>query len=305
VDRLKCIRTFVQIGRSSNLSEAAAELGISRSLASTHLMQLEEHLGTKLITRTTRQCKLTRAGEEYLRLCLPALRAFDEADAKISDFQSQLKGPIKVMASIAFGTFQLGPIVTTFARLHPDVAISLSLFDRSFSAQEFIDGGFDVGISTHPIRQADLISSKISETFWIPCATKKYLETAPKLQTPSDLKKHSCLIHQTHAPKRIWAFTTPGDKIEVPVQGPLTTNSSAVLRDAALSDLGIAMLPYYLVDADLRKGKLRRVLADAKPFNRPIFLVYPPVKQLPRRLRVFVDYIKSRLRKNSIASEFC
>lgn len=296
MDRLKCIRTFVQIARSESLSTAAVELGISRSLASAHLIQLEEHLGARLITRTTRQCRLTAAGEEYLKMCLSALNILDEADARISYLQSQVAGQIKVMASFAFGTFQLAPIITSFARNHPDTTISLSLFDRSFSAEEFLDGGFDIGISTHPMRQSDLISTKVAETSWIPCATRNYLDGAPRLRAPSDLTNHLCLIHQSHAPKGVWVFTRPSGKIEVPVKGPLTTNSSAVLRNAALNNLGVAMLPFYLVDADIEQGTLVHVLPGAHPFNQSIFLVYPPSKRLPMRLRVFVDYVKSRLR---------
>lgn len=304
MDQLKCIKTFVQIAQSKSVSTAAAGLGISRSLASVHLLQLEEHLGARLITRTTRHCKLTEAGEEYLKMCVAALRALDEADARISYLQSHVAGQIKVMASIAFGTFQLAPIITSFARDNPDARISLSLFDRSFSAEDFLQGRFDIGISTHPIKKADLISAKISETSWIPCATKLYLDGAAPMRAPTDLARHRCLIHQSHAPKCIWTFTRPGGKIEVEVSGPLTTNSSAVLRNAALHDLGVAMLPYYLVKADLKEGRLVHVLPDARPFNRPIYLVYPPAKRLPRGLRVFVDYVKERLKRDVPEAQF-
>lgn len=303
MDHLKCIRTFVQIGRSENLSTAAAKLGISRSLASAHLMQLEDHLGARLIMRTTRQCELTAAGEEYLQMCLKALTVLDDADARIGYLQSQVAGQIKVMASFAFGTFQLAPIITNFAQHHRKTTISLSLFDRSFSAEEFLAGGFDIGISTGPIRQADLISTKISETSWIPCATRKYLDSSPRLRAPSDLTSHLCLIHQSHAPKGVWTFIRPSGKIEVAVKGPLTTNSSAVLRNAALSDLGVAMLPIYMVETDLKRGDLMHVLPGARPCNQSIFLVYPPAKRLPRRLRVFVDYVKSSLRNKPRGSE--
>ncbi len=144
MDRLKCIRTFVQISRSGNLSSAAAELGISRSLASAQLLLLENHLGAKLVTRTTRQCTLTSAGEEYLTMCTAALKTLDDADARISELQSHVTGKIKVMASFAFGTFQLAPIITSFAKTNPDTNVSLTLFDRAFSAEDFLEGGFDV-----------------------------------------------------------------------------------------------------------------------------------------------------------------
>ena len=302
MDELKCIRTFVQIARSGSLSTAAVAQGISRSLASAHLMQLEKRLSVSLITRTTRQCRLTDAGEEYLKMCLSALTILNDADTRISYLQSQVTGQIKVMASFAFGTFQLAPIITSFVRDNPDTTISLTLLDRSFSADEFLTGGYDIGISTQPMRQSNLISTKLCETSWIPCATLKYLGGATCLRAPSDLTDHLCLIHKSHAPKGVWAFTCQSGQIEVTVKGPLTTNSSAVLRNAALNDLGIAMLPFYLVEADLSQGSLVHVLPSARPLNRSIFLVYPPVTRLPRRLRMFVDYVKKRFKNKPAQS---
>jgi DNA-binding transcriptional LysR family regulator len=276
---------------------------MSRSLASEHLRQLEDELGVRLVNRTTRQLVLTEIGEEYLALCLSALKAFDEADARVNDLQNKIGGSIKVMASMAFAIFQLGPVIVAFNRAYPAITVSLVLFDRSFYADEFIEGGFDVGVSTHPMRDADIISTKIVDASWVPCATRRYLDAHPRLEEPADLAHHTCLLHQTHAPDRTWTFVTSRGKTSVPVSGPLVTNSSVVLRDAVLSNLGIAMLPHYGVRADIEDGRMVRVLPDFDCPARPTFLVYPQTTHLPKRTRLFIDFVRRELKSRTEKSD--
>ncbi|HTH98591.1 MAG TPA: LysR family transcriptional regulator [Stellaceae bacterium] len=296
MDRLKCIRSFVQIARSESLSAAARELGVSRSLASQHLKQLEEHLGVRLVNRTTRQIVLTEIGAEYLNLCLDALKGFDEADARISELQSDVRGHIKLMASMAFATQQLTPIVSAFGRQHPEVEISLICFDRSFFAREFIEGGYDLGVSMHPLKEAELISTKVADMEWVPCATEAYMAAHGRPRRPADLAHHACLIHRSHTPEGIWRFDSALGRSEVHVKGPLFSNSSLVLRSAALDHVGIAMLPLYGIREDLDSGRLVRVLPNWRSPTRPAFLVYPQVRHIPRRLRLFIDFVRQELK---------
>lgn len=297
MDRLKCIRTFVQIAHGSSLASAAEQLGISRSLASEHLRQLEAHLGARLVTRTSRQLALTRVGEEYLPLCLGILKAVAEADSRIVDFQSEAKGPVKVMASMAFATFGLGPVLVEFTKRYPLIKVNLQIVDRSFYVEEFIEGSYDIGISTHPVRDSELINTKITDVAWLPCASPAYIAANSKIRAPGDLAHQSCLVHQRHAPDATWEFFSSRGTRSVTVGGSFSTNSALVLRDAVLNDLGISVLPHYLVRDDIEQGRLMRVLPGWRCRKRPAYLIYPQTKHLPRRIRIFIDYVRDAFRQ--------
>ena len=300
MDRLKAIGTFVQIAKSQNLSRAADELGISRALASTHLKQLEQHLGVRLINRTTRHVVLTEAGSEYLSFCTEVLDKFEAQEASVSQLQSEPKGNLKIMASMAFAQFEVAPIITGFTDIHPKVKIGLILCDHSFSPSDFIEGGYDLGIATHSIRDAGIISTKIADVTWVPCTTPKYLRNSSPIRHPMDLTDHNCLVHRGHAPDAIWRFGGPSGPYDVEVSGSVFTNSALVLRTAVLSGAGIAMLPLYATADDLAGGRLVRVLPEFESTKRPVYVVYAHSRYLPKRSRLFIDYLREQLRSKKL-----
>jgi DNA-binding transcriptional LysR family regulator len=200
------------------------------------------------------------------------------------------------MASMAFATFGLGPVLVEFTKLNPLIKINLQIVDRSFYSDEFIEGSFDIGISTHPVKDSELISTKITEVAWFPCASPNYLATHGKIRAPGDLEQHDCLVHQRHAPDGVWEFLSPRGTRSVTVGGSFSTNSALVLRDAILRDLGIAVLPMYLVRGDIEQGRLVRVLPSWRCRERPAYLIYPQTKHLPRRTRVFIDFVRDAFR---------
>lgn len=300
MDRLKTIGTFVQIAQSLSLSKAADELGISRALASNHLKQLEGHLGVRLVNRTTRKLALTEAGSEYLTFCLDALNSFEEEEARISRLQNEPQGHLKIMASMSFGNLHLAPAITEFTAEYGQVKVSLILSDRSFSPSDFVEGGYDLGISMQSVRDASIVSTKVGEVSWLPCVTPRYRETQAALDSPYDLARHNCLVHRSYAPQSIWRFSGPKGRCEIAVKGSLFTNSVIVLRAAVLADSGVAMLPLYCIDGDLESGALVRVLPDYASPKRPVYLVYPQMRYLPKRVRLFLDFLKDRLKRQRL-----
>jgi DNA-binding transcriptional LysR family regulator len=295
VDRFKTIGTFVQIAKSQSLSKAADELGISRALASSHLKQLEHHLGVRLINRTTRRLALTEAGTQYLAFCTDALSSFEAQEARITQLQTAPEGHLKLMVSMAFGQ-HLAPAITDFTAQYDRVRISLILSDRSFSPSDFLESGYDLGVSMHPIKDASIVSTKVGDVTWIACATQTYLDTHPAVRSPADLVAHNCLAHRSHAADSIWRFNGPGGRSDIPVTGALFSNSSLVLRAAVRAHAGIAMLPLYSVGRDLDAGRLTRILSDYTGPKRPVYLVYPHIRYVPKRTRLFIDFLRKRLK---------
>jgi DNA-binding transcriptional LysR family regulator len=300
MDRLKAIGTFVQIARSQSLSRAADELGISRALASTHLKQLEQHLGVRLVNRTTRQLALTDAGAEYLSFCTEMLDRFEAHEASVSRGQSEPKGNLKIMASMAFAQFEVAPIIAGFTARHPKVKVALNLCDHSFSPSDFIESGHDLGIATHSIGDAGIISSRIAGITWVPCGSHGYLKNRPEIEHPSDLADHNCLIHRSHAPDAVWRFSRGRECYDVSVSGSMFTNSAMVLRMAVLSGAGIAMLPLYAIGEDVQNGRLVPILPDYESEKRPVYVVYPDSRYLPKRSRLFIDYLREQLRSKKL-----
>ena len=296
MDRLKAIATFVQIAKSQSVSRAAEELGMSRALASAHLKQLEDHLGVRLVNRTTRHLAITEAGAEYLSFCTKILDNFDDEEARISQMQTEPEGRLKVMASMAFGQSQLAPIIARFTSLYQKVRISLILSDRSFSPSDFVEGGYDLGISMHVVKDASIVSSKVAEGAWLACASLQYLDSHPPIKAPGDLARHNCLIHRSHAPDSIWRFTGSSKSFETPVSGSLFTNSAMVLRSSVLSNVGVAMLPIYAIADDLQQGRLTQTLSAFEGAKRPIYVVYPHSRYMPKRARLFIDFVRQQLK---------
>lgn len=300
MDRLKLMGTFIQIAKSGSLARAASELGMSRSLASSHLKQLESHLGVLLVKRTTRALVLTEAGDEYLKSCRDLLDALVASEGRLADVQEQAAGHLKVMASMAFGSFHLGPLIMSFTGQHPDIRVSLILLDRGFSASDFLAGDFDLAVSMDYMKDGSIISSKIGDTRWVPCVGRNYFDGHAPIRNPRDLVDHRCLVHRSYASDSIWRFQGPEEASEVRVTGPLFTNSVTVLRDAVISGRGGAMLPLYAVHDDIEEGRIKRILLKFTSSSRPVFLVYQESRYLPHRVRLFIAYLKGELKQRTL-----
>jgi DNA-binding transcriptional LysR family regulator len=300
MDRLKTISTFVQIAKSGSLARAAKELGMSRSLVSSHLRQLERHLGVLLVKRTTRTLVLTEAGTEYLQSCLELMKGLVEAEGRLSNLQKKDVGHLKIIASTAFGTLRLGPIIVDFTKKYKKIRVTLILSDRGFTPADFLEGNFDLGLSTDQPEKGAVIRAKIGEVRWIPCVGSGYFETHPPIETPSDLQTHNCLVHRSYSSDFTWRFSGPNGEAEVKVSGSLFTNSAMVLKGAVLARSGVAMLPLYGVGSELKIGEIQQVLPNYKAKSRPLYLVYQDSRYLPHRARTFIDYLKRELKRQPL-----
>lgn len=298
MDRLKLMETFVRIVRAGSLTKAAVGLSSSRALVSAHLQELENHLGVTLFNRTTRHLALTEIGAEYYDFSVRMLNIFEEEEAAISQLQMEPRDKLNVMASMSFGIY-LGPVIASFIQTYPGISISLTVAD-SFAPRDFLSKGYDVVVWLKKVEDASLIVSKIGEIEWQACASPAYLATKPMPKTPADLVVHNCLLHHSATPSDVWHFVKAGQKHAVKVSGSFAANSIVSLRAATLSNLGIAMLPLYAIEDELRTGTVRRVCDQYTVPNRPIYVFYSRSHHMPRKIRVFIDFMKSHLQDRRI-----
>jgi hypothetical protein len=299
MDRLKAIESFVRIAQSGSLSKAAQDLGTSRALISSHLKQLEDHLGVRLVNRTTRQLSLTESGHEYLAFCQTTLTAFDEAEQSLARSREEPRGTLKILASMAFANIHLAPVAADFSLAYPDIKISLITTDTSFSPFELIEQGYDLAVWMRPIEDMSIISTKLGDVRWPALASPAYLEKYGRPETPADLSTHTCLLHRSISPDAIWRFTSANGDTSVKVSGPLLTNSVFALRASALAGVGVTLLPTYFIQDVIESGKLVELFPDYGAPRRPIYILYPHARYLPLKTRLFIDFLRAYVRKQS------
>jgi DNA-binding transcriptional LysR family regulator len=298
MDRIKAMTTFVRIGRSRSLSSAARSIGITRALASVHLKQLEDHLGVRLLNRTTRQISLTEAGTEYLEFCADILEKLDHKEVELARGQVVPQGHLKILASSAFAEFVLAPIVAQFAAAYPEISISLMTGTTHALPQEMLELGYDLGITMHPVEEVSMVIAKLGEVHWRPYASPDYLQALGAPATPADLTNHACLSHRSISPDWVWRFNGPGGPTEIKVSGPLFTNNVIILREFVMGGCGISLLPSYAAKTAVERGELVELLLDYTAVSRNIYAVYSSAKYLPKKIRLFLDFMRSHLHRN-------
>lgn len=292
MDRLRTMQSFVRVMRSGSFTIAARQLGISRALVSRHIIDLEQHLGVRLINRSTRSLTPTDEAASYLTFCERILGEIEKGERSFAQTQHKPIETLRVVAPKSFGTMNLADAILDFAASQPHIRVSLVLEDFSFRPYEFMEKGYDLALCIATIRDSALISRTIVSLDWVLCASRDYLMRNGRPKTPTDLKRHSCLVHMNlELNDRIWQFSRNQVRRAVKIDGPVLSNSALVLRKAALRSLGIAILPRYSVAADLSAGTLVALLSNYKLPNRPLLAVYPRAITASRKINTFVTFL--------------
>lgn len=297
VDRFRLIETFVCIARRGSFSAAAEELGMSRAAVSKHMMDLEAFLGSRLLNRSTRKVSLTEIGETYYESCTKILTDFEAANASAQTLQSGPHGTLRILAPRAFVGGHLAEAIAQFARTYPTIHIVVSVYDSGVKALSLNDGDFDVAIRLWPLEDGSpYVAKQLGSLQWVVCAAPTYLEQYGRPETPNALTRHNCLISPRLAPDRIWRFADPIQPVKV--TGTFVAHSIPAVRQAAVTGVGIAMLPLYFVGGDIRDGKLEVILEDFAVPERPVWLLYPP-SRLMSKVRLFQSFMADWTRKRS------
>jgi DNA-binding transcriptional LysR family regulator len=292
MDRLRTMQSFVRVMHSGSFTVAARQLGISRALVSRHIIDLERHLGLRLLNRSTRNLTPTDEAAGYLGFCERILGEIESGERSFTQHQDKPIETLKLVGPKSFGTMNLADAILDFAESEPHVRVSLALEDFSFRPYQFVEKGYDLALCIATIRDSALISRTIVSLDWVLCASPDYVARHGKPRTPADLKRHSCLAHMNlEINDRIWQFNRNQTRRAVKVDGPMLSNSALVLRKAALRSLGIAILPRYCVAADLAAGRLVTLLSRYKLPNRPLVAVYPRAITASPKINSFVAFL--------------
>ena len=292
MDKLTSMLVFSKVAKAGSFAAAAKELGLSRAMATKHVMQLENGLGIRLLNRTTRNLNLTEVGAVYLERCRQILDDMEEMELAVTRLQTEPRGLLKVCATPFFGSYHLAPAISAYMEVYPDVHVDLTL---QTSNVDLIEEGFDLAIQLDELQDSSLIARSLGTSQRVVCGAPSYFKQHGIPQSPEDLRNHNCLVNLSLSPRDHWQFNIPGGETTVvKVSGTMQANVADALRIAALSGLGLVILPTYMVGQDIRRNRLQAVLTEFVPAPLEIHAVYPHRKHLSAKVRTFVDFLHER-----------
>ena len=292
MDRFQAFNAFAKVVEHGSFGAAAQRLEVSTSAVSRQVAELEAHLEVRLLNRTTRRLSLTEAGQAFYERCLQLLTDLEETEAAVRSTAAVPKGTLRLTCGVTFGERYLAPAVAEFATRHPQVAFDIDLSDRSV---DLVEDGFDLAIRIGPVGQQALVARRIAETQLVCCAAPEYLDNRPPLLTPDDLQHHECFAYTYAATASAWTFEARDGARHTPrISFRHRANNGSLLSAMAVAGVGISLEPDFIVAADVRAGRLVRVLPDYQPPRSPISAVYPSRRHLSAKVRTFVDFLAAR-----------
>lgn len=294
----KFLTIFREVARHDGFAPAARVLELDPSAVSRAIAALEQDLGARLFQRTTRRVALTDAGLRFLAKIDPILAELDDACEDLRATEAAPSGQLKVTASVAFGQVCIMPHISTFMALYPEIDLTLDFTDRMV---DLVAERVDLAIRLAPMVTGDLIAAKLMDTRYRVCASPDYLKRAPAISKPDHLTAHRGLCFDLPGFDAKWRFRAHPDGTvnTIPIVPRLKVSGALPLRDAARAGLGPALLADWLVDEDIRAGRLVDLFpgqdATATEFDTAAWLIYPSRAFLPRKTRAFIDFLRGRI----------
>jgi len=290
VDRLTSMTVFAKVATARSFSGAARELGISQATASKHVQTLEDWLGTRLLHRTTRRVSLTDAGESFFVQCSRILEDLEAARYSVRP-QAPIRGSMRIVAPIAFGSTRLGSLLADFLRQHSELSLSVELSNRWV---DVIEEGYDLAIRMGPIVGEGLVAFRLMPVNYVLCAAPGYLARHGTPTSPADLARHLCIVG-TRAPGTVWRFTGPDGETEVAIFGRLQVTNPMLRRAAARAGAGVMRCTDYLVEDDIAAGRLVRLLEQYSLGSEVLYAVCPADRATTPKIRSLVSHLTLHL----------
>lgn len=290
---LQAMRTFTAVVEAGSFVGAMAGVGLSKPAVSRHIAELEQHLGSRLIQRTTRRLSLTREGQSYYQRCKEILSAVREAEAEVGASTFEVQGELRIGAPQTFGALHLAALWGRFAAQHPQVTLDLVLSDRIV---DVVEEGYDLVVRIARLPDSSLISRPLTYTRMVLCSSPDYLAKRGAPNRPEDLARHDVISYSYWSSGNTWSFQGPGGEVAVSVRPRIQANNGDTCRAAALAHQGVVLLPDFLIYDDLRVGRLVELIPEFRAAELGVFAVYPTRKQLPLKVRRLVDFLVDELR---------
>lgn len=289
MDTFEGITEFVAVAEAQGFTAAARRLGVSTAHVSRRISGLEASLGVTLFARTTRQVRLTEAGDIYYGRCLELVHGLEEANEAVSSETISLSGTLRISAAGKFVSQFVAPMLTEFAQLHPNLSIDL---DFSARVANFVEEGLDLAIRYGRLQDSSLIARKLVDRKIVAAASPSYLAEHGVPTHPDDLRRHSCLITNND----LWLFDTEDGPLNVRVRGRWRSNDADSLTHACLAGLGIAYMPSTSYRDAIEDGRLVPILKPYWTKGIGTWLLYANRRHMPPRVRLAVQFLTERFK---------
>lgn len=295
MSKLRQMEVFVAVVEAGSFADAALQVGMSAVMVGRYIQSLEKALNTKLIQRTTRRQSVTGEGRLFYEESKIALEQIEFAFSRVEASTANPSGLLRVTAPMTLGSALIGPLVTEFMQLYPQVQIELILSNK---VVDLYESSFDLGFRISELVDANLVSKPLPPYRMLICAAPKYLEKWQEPHTPEELYRHNILTHTSWNNRFAWPLKHGNKEVPWPERAVLKSNDGKVLLEAAIGGCGILMQPDFLVAAALANGELVTIMNACLPEPKPVQMVYLRSKKSLPKLNAFVTFIMERLGLN-------
>ena len=290
MDKLNAISVFCKVIETQSFTQAANQQNISVTMASKLVSQLEEHLKTRLLQRTTRKIVPTEAGMLYYQRCQAILLDLSEADSSISNMATSLQGNLLISVPRDFGLLYISPNLSKFIELHPNLHVEIEFEDKRV---DLVAEGYDLALRIGYMQDSSLVSRKISSSSMHFVASPSYLESRGTPLTPDDLEYHQGLLYKSSLNQVHWQSTKANQIQRYKIQSKVVSNNGMALLEMTKAGLGISNAPDFFVKDALASGELVEILSEYKQKPLDIYVVYPNRRHLPAKVRAFIEFLAS------------
>ena len=293
MDRLEAMSAFLAAVEAGSLSGASRKLGMPLATLSRKVSELETHLRTRLVTRTSRRLILTDAGRSYVAACKRILDDVREAERAAAGEYSAPKGELIITAPIVFGRLHVLPVLLEFLKTYPEIEVRLTLADRVVNLQE---DHVDLAVRIGELPDSSLVAMRVGSIGRVVCGSPAYFAERGTPKRPNELSKHDCITFNGLTSPEAWIFPSEKGNISVAVHSRLIVNTAEAAIDAAIAGLGITRVLSYQVADAMRTGALVLALREFEPPPVPVSLVHAGQGRLALKLRAILDFAAPRLK---------
>ncbi len=295
MDRFEAMNILVSVVETGSFTAAGKRLGVPLATVSRKLAELESHLGTRLLARSTRRLDLTEAGADYVASCKRILEDISDAERKASGEYVTPKGELVLTAPVVFGRLHVVPVIADFLAAYPDIDVRLVQSDRNV---QLLDDHIDLAVRIGTLPDSSMIAVQVGSVRQVVCASPDYLAAHGVPKKPADLSGLSCITFDVLGSATSWSFTNKAGRNDsvVPVRSRLSVNTAEAALDAAIAGAGVTRVLSYQASKAVEERKLRLLLEPFEPFPVPVSLIHTAQGMLPLKTRSFIDFAVPRLR---------
>jgi DNA-binding transcriptional LysR family regulator len=300
MDIIAAFRVFVRVAEAGSFSAVAREQNISQPAVSRQIAALEDHLGERLLQRTTRSLALTDDGRDLLHHARRVLDAVDEAETAVGRRRGTVAGLVRLCVPVTFGRLHLSPALPRLLAAHPALEIDLLLRD---SMPDLVGEGIDLAIRPGVVADSSMIVRRAGVLSRYVVAGTGYLARHGEPTTPHELSGHDCVVLTTADHPNIWQFQGSPGPLNIEVHGRLRSDSGDAIREAVLNDIGVAALPAWYFRDEIAQGRVKLLLRDWEIAPTPVLMVYPSRRHLSPRVRAVMDFLLETFAANPVLAD--